>query len=398
MTVPSSIATYGTVTGRFVTADGDSPLDPDSFPNASAALGTVTFTPNVSHVRTRTVGLKTIMIPRPVICPVDNEGYLTSPGNPGLRAVTLIASDDAAAIQPTGWTYTVSFQLSSSIPSFAIQVLAGGAIDLADVVPTAGSALVSVPTAVSLAAEAQAAAAAAALSAAEAAASVAAGGGGGGLTAEEIRDMLATTLVAGTRMTVTANDAADTITFATTATTNDTDANLRARASHTGTQSADTLTDGTTNKAFLATERTKLTGVATAATANDTDANLRARGSHTGTQSADTLTDGTTNKAFLATERTKLTGIATAATANDTDANLKARANHTGTQAISTVTGLQTALDAMNVRYVLWTTGTGWGTVPTSTSLVRVYVSTNDAAATAPVHYTPHDLWFKKAA
>ena len=34
-----------------------------------------------------------------------------------------------------------------------------------------------------------------------------------------------------------------------------------ARANHTGTQSADTLTDGTTNKAFLATERTKLAGL-----------------------------------------------------------------------------------------------------------------------------------------
>lgn len=39
------------------------------------------------------------------------------------------------------------------------------------------------------------------------------------------------------------------------------------RANHSGTQSADTLTDGTTNKAFLATERTKLAGIATGATA-----------------------------------------------------------------------------------------------------------------------------------
>jgi hypothetical protein len=65
-----------------------------------------------------------------------------------------------------------------------------------------------------------------------------------------------------------------------------------------------------------------------------------ARASHTGTQSADTLTDGTTNKAFLATERTKLTGVATGATANSTDATLLARANHTGTQAAGTITGL----------------------------------------------------------
>lgn len=108
------------------------------------------------------------------------------------------------------------------------------------------------------------------------------------------------------------------------------------RANHTGTQSADTLTDGTTNKAFLATERTKLTGIATGATANSTDATLLARANHTGTQSADTLTDGTTNKAFLATERTKLTGIATGATANSSDATLLARANHTGTQVATT--------------------------------------------------------------
>ena len=79
---------------------------------------------------------------------------------------------------------------------------------------------------------------------------------------------------------------------------------------------------------------------------NSRDTGNRNRANHTGTQSADTITDGTTNKAYTATEKTKLSGIATAATANDTDANLKNRANHTGAQAISTVTGLQTALDA----------------------------------------------------
>lgn len=78
---------------------------------------------------------------------------------------------------------------------------------------------------------------------------------------------------------------------------------------------------------------------------NARDTANRARANHTGTQSADTLTDGTTNKAFLATERTKLSGIATGATVNATDAQLRDRATHTGAQAISTVTGLQTALD-----------------------------------------------------
>lgn len=67
----------------------------------------------------------------------------------------------------------------------------------------------------------------------------------------------------------------------------------------------------------------------------NTDATQRAN--HTGTQSADTLTDGTTNKAFLATERTKLAGIATGATANSTDAYLLDRTNHTSTQTASTI-------------------------------------------------------------
>lgn len=64
-----------------------------------------------------------------------------------------------------------------------------------------------------------------------------------------------------------------------------------------------------------------------------TAAQLRTRSTHTGTESADVLTDGTTNKAFLATERTKLAGIATGATANQTDAYLRDRANHTGLDA-----------------------------------------------------------------
>ncbi len=38
------------------------------------------------------------------------------------------------------------------------------------------------------------------------------------------------------------------------------------RANHTGTQSADTITDGTTNKAYTATEQTKLAGITTGAT------------------------------------------------------------------------------------------------------------------------------------
>lgn len=53
--------------------------------------------------------------------------------------------------------------------------------------------------------------------------------------------------------------------------------------------SADNHSDGATNKVFTAAERAKLAGVAAGATANDSDANLRNRANHTGTQAQSTI-------------------------------------------------------------------------------------------------------------
>jgi hypothetical protein len=89
-------------------------------------------------------------------------------------------------------------------------------------------------------------------------------------TAETIRDTIGVALLGTGLISVTVNDAADTITISTTATANDTDANLKNRANHTGTQSADTITDGTTNKAFTATEKTKLAGISGTNTGDQT--------------------------------------------------------------------------------------------------------------------------------
>ena len=63
------------------------------------------------------------------------------------------------------------------------------------------------------------------------------------------------------------------------------------------------MVEGTTNKIFTATERTKLSGIA------DNANNYI----HPSTHSADIITDGTTNKAYTAAEKTKLAGIATGA-------------------------------------------------------------------------------------
>lgn len=91
---------------------------------------------------------------------------------------------------------------------------------------------------------------------------------------------------------------------------------------------------------------------------NARDTANRARANHTGTQSADTLTDGTTNKAFLATERTKLAGIEAGATANSSDATLLARANHTGTQLASTISNFAATVLATTLTGLSLATGT----------------------------------------
>lgn len=110
-----------------------------------------------------------------------------------------------------------------------------------------------------------------------------------------------------------------------------------------------------------AADKVKLDGIAIAATANATDASLRDRSTHTGTQAQSTIVNLVTDLAgkqplstiltnttasYTTAEQTKLSGIATAATANATDASLRDRTTHTGTQAQSTITNLTTDLAA----------------------------------------------------
>jgi hypothetical protein len=90
----------------------------------------------------------------------------------------------------------------------------------------------------------------------------------------------------------------------------------------------------TANGAITAATNTKITydtkGLVTAGTA----------------ATQDDIGDGTTNKQYSATDKTKLAGIATGATANSSDATLLNRANHTGTQTASTISDFSTAADA----------------------------------------------------
>lgn len=74
---------------------------------------------------------------------------------------------------------------------------------------------------------------------------ISASGGSSGLTVEDVRDAIGAAIVGVGNISVAYNDALDTITISTTATQNATDAALRDRSTHTGSQPASTISDST---------------------------------------------------------------------------------------------------------------------------------------------------------
>lgn len=86
------------------------------------------------------------------------------------------------------------------------------------------------------------------------------GGGGGSLTQEQVEDMVGNLVVQGTGISVVYDDPNNVLTIA------------------------------LTGESYTTAERTKLAGIAAGATANATDAALRDRASHTGTQAIATVT------------------------------------------------------------------------------------------------------------
>lgn len=110
------------------------------------------------------------------------------------------------------------------------------------------------------------------------------------------------------------------------------------------------------------------------------------RANHTGTQSADSITDGSTNKAYTGTEKTKLSGVATGATANDTDANLKNRANHTGTQLASTISDFAATALAARTDPTAFGYATGAGGTITQATNKSTAVTLNELCGQITMH------------
>jgi len=92
---------------------------------------------------------------------------------------------------------------------------------------------------------------------------------------------------------------------------NNTDVAANTAARHTHSNQA---TLDATTASFTTAKDTKLTGIATGATANDTDANLKNRANHTGTQLASTISDfSTAADARVATKITNKITVSTTA-------------------------------------------------------------------------------------
>jgi len=140
--------------------------------------------------------------------------------------------------------------------------------------------------------------------------------------------------------------------IAASATANDSDANLKNRANHTGTQTASTISDFASSviAAILSGLSTASNSVVLA-----TDSIVSAIGklqaqitSHMGSggTSHESAVANSTSGFMTGADKAKLDGVATSATANDTDSNLKNRANHTGSQVAATISDFASSVIA----------------------------------------------------
>lgn len=129
-----AVVQYGRITGRFERYDADSP-DEGNAPDSHPLQGTVTLTPRAAVTRWPTAEPPRLAVVSTVTCRVvDGDLYPPVGEEPG---VWVIATDQPQGL-PTTIQWTASFQFKDVIvqPSAVVfNVPAGGAVDLATIVP-----------------------------------------------------------------------------------------------------------------------------------------------------------------------------------------------------------------------------------------------------------------------
>ena len=182
--------TYGKVVGRLILAVADS-ADTGRLPDATPAVGSVTFTPLNPFIKTQSPAPATV-IKQSIVCNLDSSGFLIDPAS--AIGVWLVAG-----------VYSVKYTIPlASVPGHDITVLEthddDAPLDLTNAMPPGGPILSA----------SQFADLSARLDVVEGSGS----GSGSGATLEEMQDNLGnTSLLAGTSLTKVYDDAANTITL-----------------------------------------------------------------------------------------------------------------------------------------------------------------------------------------
>ena len=136
--LPASLR-YGRVTGRVIRGVGDTIADTDLLPEGALIPDLqVVFTPATPRIVASAE--QTVVLPAPVMCTFDDQGFLVYNGE---RGVHLLATDVG---NPAGWTWRAAFSGSSVVNwSFDFELPTDAVIDISTVAPiptSSGTAIV----------------------------------------------------------------------------------------------------------------------------------------------------------------------------------------------------------------------------------------------------------------
>lgn len=396
MALPANVG-YCNVSARFIRAvlDGvDTGREPDGIPVAGLTI-TITADINPNIVRNMAATPPVAIVIDPIVATTNASGVMVD--SQGVEGITLVASDDPD-LDPFGWTYTATIS-GTNVPKSSFQFAAptGGNIDLASVIrvpASPGSALVAWQTAASTT---QANVLESQAIRDELVTMYEQGGVTAGTDAAEVKEIIGTSIIPGTNVSLVKVDG--TVKVDVPNITTATQAALNAKADAAATSTALGL------KADAAAVSTALAAKADAAattTALNSKANDSAVIHNTGAETVAGV------KTFSSAPVVPDAAFSVAKV-NGLQTTLDAKVNVTDeigvadiTTRTSDVTGLisgrrlEVAVDGYNggIEYVLWNKTTRlWDLVRTQ-ARIHIFVSVNDATASAPTGYGDNDIWY----